>query len=258
MAHSNELTSWLLENADLLDLRATELTWARDWGLKSYHDFQISIAVDGKRFIGRGTAASEELAFLKAGAEAIERAYCGGLGIHSVGVAAHVDEKSAQENAINEWIERDTFICHFYTKTPFLPVMDLRPQVFEGFSGVVAKLDSFGITLRLFRAESARYPVVLAVASGLNASPAWGGIVGLGSNSNERASTQSALLEALRNVAAIVLGDPGQTITNDEFLSLQNPTSTDRQRLARNADYWSIMAHLFPGVAARPTSHSRA
>src|SRR5579863_6964807 len=99
MADSKGLTSWLLDNAGPLDLRATELTWMRAWGLNDYHDLQVSIAIAGQSFTGRGTAASEELAFLKAGAEAIERAYCAAHGIYSVGVAAHTDEIAAQVNA---------------------------------------------------------------------------------------------------------------------------------------------------------------
>ena len=53
MAHSEKLSAWLLDNADRINLRVTEMTWVRDWNLKRLCDLQATIDVGGKTFVGR-------------------------------------------------------------------------------------------------------------------------------------------------------------------------------------------------------------
>lgn len=247
MADSSKLTSWLLGNADRLKLQGTEFSWVRDWKLKGYHDIQVSIEVEGQTFIGRGTALGEDLAFLKAGAEAIERAYCGGHHIHSTGVAAHTADQAARENVQNELNERDAFFCHFYTRTPLFPVADSHLyELMQTFKGAFEEFLPLGINIRLFRAYSMGWPVFVCIASGLRAAPKWGGIIGLGSQSNDWRAIQIAFLECLRNVAAIVASGPPPTLTREEFDLILRPTSSDRQRLALNVDFWKGISNLFP------------
>jgi hypothetical protein len=247
MADSKQLTSWLLENSNRLNLQATEFAWVRDWNLRGYHDIQVNIDVAGKTFTGRGTALGEDFAFLKAGAEAIERAYCGGHHIHSTGVAAHTHDSGARENVQNELNERDAFFCHFYTKTPFLLLPDSYLfELMQTFKGAFDEILPRGINIRLFRAHSKGWPVFVCVASGLRATPQWGGIIGLGSQANEWRAIQIALLECLRNVAATVINGVPQSMSRDEFERILKPTSQDRQRLAFDVDYWKEISVLFP------------
>lgn len=249
MADSSELTTWLLNHAERINLQATEMSWVRDWGLPGHSDIQVKIDVGGMTYTGRGTAADEDLAFLKAGAEAIERTYCAGHQVHSTGVAVHTNNLAAVANVQNELNERDAFFCHYYTKTPFLPVPDSEhSELINANKGAFDKIQSLGISLRLFRAKSMGAPVFLCIASGLTAMPKFGGVVGLGSRANEWQSIQIAFLECMRNVAAIVTNGVPATITRANFDLILNPKSTDRQRLALNVDYWKEISYLFPDV----------
>ena len=241
------MSVWLLNNADRINLRVTEMTWVRDWNLKDLCDLQATINVGGTTFVGRGTALGEDLALIKAGAEAIERAYCAGLGIHTVGVAVHTDAKAAQVNAESELNEREAFFCHFYTKTPFIPVRDFRAdEVMQAYKNAIDKINSRGIDIRFFQARASGSPVYLCVASGLGSQPKCGGIIGLGSKQDEKQAIESALFECLRNVAAVLINDVSGILSVKEFQRISKPTSLDRQRLALNPEYWKEMSYLFP------------
>ena len=118
MVDKKKLSRWLLDNYKTLELRSTQFNWVSEW-LPGFHDFGVSITIGGRIFHGRGMASHSQLAFEKAGAEAIERAFCYENGISSSGVAAHPQIKLAQIKAQDELIERDRFFCHYLTKTPF-------------------------------------------------------------------------------------------------------------------------------------------
>lgn len=244
MADSSKLTGWLTENASRLDLQVTELSWPREWGL-ALSDLEVSIEIEGRVYRGRGTAADEELALVKAGAEAVERAFCAGHGIHSVGVAAHTDENEAKRGAVKELFERDAFFSHFYTRTPFTALEDCL-QVRERFAGIFSAASSASIPVRFFRARSVSLPIVIAVAEGLRAHPAWGGVVGFGCERSEDAAKESALLECARNLAATLFGEGRAPMNLADFSSLVSPSSEDRQRLALDISYWSEVRRLFP------------
>jgi hypothetical protein len=253
MADSKKLADWLLENTERLDLRAKHFQWVEGWRLVGYCDLEVSIVVNGRAFIGRGTALGEDLAFVKAGAEAIERAYCAGHNIPSVGVAVHENELLARENARSELIERDGFFCHFYTKIPFfnssLHSAELKKNY--GFKYALAKLEDQGVELCVHQARTSGQPVFICTASGKLSKPAFGGIIGLGSNESNWEAIRSALLECMRNVAAVVSSERAESCTESEFQTIRAPNAADRQRLARNVEYWSAFDFLFPrGVEA--------
>lgn len=256
MADSKKLADWLLENAERLDLRAKRFQWVEEWKLAGYCDLEVSIVVNGKTFIGRGTALGEDLAFVKAGAEAIERAYCAGHNIPSLGVAVHDAELLARENARSELIERDGFFCHFYTKTPFfnssLHSAELKKNY--SFKYALAKLEDQKIELRLHQARTSGQPVFICTASGKSSKPAFGGIIGLGSNESNYESIRSSFLECMRNVAAIVSSERIDSCTEREFQTIRSPSAADRQRLSRNVEYWSTFDFLFPRDVGSPES----
>jgi YcaO cyclodehydratase, ATP-ad Mg2+-binding len=256
MADSKKLADWLLENAKRLDLRAKRFQWVEEWGLAGYYDLEVSIVVNGRTFIGRGTALGEDLAFVKAGAEAIERAYCAGHNIPSVGVAIHDTELLACENARSELIERDGFFCHFYTKTPFfnssLHLAELKKN--HSFKHALTKLEDQGIEFRIHQAWTGRQPVFICSAAGKFSKPAFGGVIGLGSHESNWESIRSAFLECMRNIAAIVSSAHADSCTEREFQTIKAPNAADRQRLARNVEYWSTFDFLFPHGVESPES----
>ncbi len=248
MADSQKLITWLLNHSDELKLRVTELTWVRDWKLAGVFDFQVSITLHGRTFSGRGTATSEELAFVKAGAEAIERAFCGGLGISSLGVAVHTNAALARQNATQELFERDAFFCHYYSKIPFLDLESDRVRDFEQkWPAVFQQLRSRKVDCRFFKAGSNIDPVIVCIFSGLDAARKFGGCIGLGSHSLEIEAMQSAFFEGLRNAAVSFLVEDLNSISESDFLKIEKPSSFDRQRLAKNIEYWTSFEHLFDG-----------
>ena len=249
MASSGKLATWLADNANALNLQVIEFDWVRSWELNGFHDIQISIELAGKKFVGRGTALGSELAFIKAGAEVIERAYCAGHGVHSTGVAAHNSAIEAKTNAENEIIERDAFFRHFYSKRGFyhLGKVDCA-ELDQVFSRAIDRARLRGVDVSLYQAFAHGRTVYVAVANGLQASPRWGGIVGLASRSQSSEAIRAAFLECIRNVAAVLDGGVPAILTQAEFEQLNEPKSSDRQRLALNPEYWMKMSHLFPGL----------
>jgi hypothetical protein len=253
MADSQGLTSWLLENSENLNLQATEFTWPQEWGISDLFDFQVTIEIQGQTYVGRGTATNNDTAFLKAGAEAIERAYCGGHRISTLGVAVHTDDRQAKINSQNELFERDAFFSHYYLRKPFTVFDGIEvTQLKDRWSKAFEKFHSQGIECRFFEAGSSIQPVVLCIISGITAQPQFGGIIGLGSSDNIAIATQSAFFEAVRNAANIIQSNSVDQMSEQEFSKLKNPRSLDRQRLSKNVEYWRGVEFLFPraGVGA--------
>lgn len=248
MADSEGLKSWLLDHSTDLNLRITQFDWFLDWGLKNFCDLRISVEVSGRTFVGRGTASSENEAILKASGEALERAFTGGHHIHSTGAAVHTSEKMAQLNAQLELNERASFFGHFYSETPFSKLReshwsDLKKQYPEAFE----KLNSFKAEIGFFSTTNKNgLPTIICIANGLAATPAWGGVIGLSASSEIDQAIQNSFFECLRGFAAFqILGD-SKALSEHEFLRIQKPTSFDRQRLARNIEYWEGLSYLFP------------
>lgn len=250
MADSEGLKSWLLDHSTSLNLRITQFDWFHDWGLKTFCDLRISIEVSGRTFVGRGTASSEDEAILKASGEALERAFTGGHHIHSTGAAVHTSEKMAQLNAQLELNERASFFGHFYSETPFAKLHESHwSHLIKRYPEAFEKLNSFKAEIGFFSTTNKNgLPTIICITSGLAATPSWGGVIGLSASAEMGLAIQSSFFECLRGFAASkILGD-NTTLTESEFLCIQKPTSFDRQKLARNVEYWECLSCLFPAV----------
>lgn len=251
MAHSNELAAWLLQNADALDLRATSFTWPSEWGLIAHFDYEVSIDLRGIRYAGRATARGEELAFIKAGAEALERAYCAGHDLKSNGVAAHVNEADAILHARREALERDAFYCHYLTKTAFTPIDSAAfARLTSMYPLIFAKLDEFGVSLRFYDMRTIGEASIVCVAEGLHSSSPWGGVIGLSSKTDFFDAAESALLECLRNTVMTIADPARETLSLSEFKALSQVGPHDRRKLALDLDFWRTVAPLFPSLRA--------
>jgi hypothetical protein len=258
MADSQKLISWLLDNSEKLQLQATELTWVQEWNLSGVFDYQVEITIQDRIYKGRGTALTEELAFVKAGAEAIERAFCGGYGISSLGVAAHTDQVLAEKNAASELNERDAFFNHYYLKRSLDLLEDSKIHNFKNrWQSAFKKLATNRVDCQFFEAESDIESVVVCVMSGEKAQQKFGGIIGLGSNQSIDAALESAFLEALRNAASVLQDEGSEPFSINDFLNIEKPNSLDRQRLAMNVEYWSGVKNIFPLKAATATVFKR-
>lgn len=248
MAHSERLKSWLLDHSGSLNLQLTQFDWFHDWGLKNFYDLQILVEIGGRTFVGRGTATSENDAIIKASAEALERAYSGGNHIHSTGVAAHTLDELAKTNARLELNERAAFFGHFFTETPFARLHESHwSHLKTQYPGALEKLDSLKTEIGFYSTTNKNgFPTFVCIATGQAAKPSWGGVIGLSAKTETDQAIQSAFFECLRGTAALHILGENKILTEHDFLRIKNPTSPDRQKLARNVDYWQSVSRIFP------------
>jgi hypothetical protein len=247
----DKVDSWLLENADRLDLQV------RNFDNKillevGIHDLEASILVKGVRYYGRGTGVTEGLALKKACAEAIERFFLNHFKfVNSNGIAIHESFERAALAATNELVERDLFLCHFLTSTPFFP--SSIESIF--LDKIIRKLNVINVSVQFyFMGDFENGHASLCVIGGLKASVPFGYILGTAAGRGEAADLL-AFLEAFRNYAHL---RPEQAISIDDFLA-KNLDSTvsfkDHGNLALNTDYAEMLKSIyFSGPTIRPDS----
>jgi hypothetical protein len=250
VASRKDLASWLLTNADHLNLRATQLQWPERWNCKGLVDLEVQIEIDGRQFTGRGTAQGENQAFTQAGAEALERCICASNDIHSTGVAVHLDQEHATTAATWELSERETFFNYFYSQTPFkasdskwfLEIRKRYPTFFE-------EAQAFGMHISFHQDHRSKYPLFICLAQGAHSKPPFGGLIGLSRKKSESLSVESSFFECARKIADTILNEsPEPTLSLEDFIQIKKPSSSDRQKLARNTDYWRQVQFLFPAT----------
>ena len=150
MADSKAIGRWLISHRQDLNLQVDRLTWIKDW-LPEQNHFNVEISLDGASATGSGIDEIADMAFVKAGAEAIERLICAQNQIRSSGVAAHIDDKMAQENAAHELLERDAFLCHYLTKTPFIRSQANKNSMYQK---IVQKLGPLGVSFQVVKMKT--------------------------------------------------------------------------------------------------------
>ncbi|MCB0368766.1 MAG: YcaO-like family protein [Bdellovibrionales bacterium] len=229
MADKEKLAEWLFNNRNALNLRAQVGSWVKDW-LPGFEDIRIQIQVNGKFYEGRGISTDQDKSFLIAGAEAIERAYCDNLAIHSNGVALHTNEESAKLNAKLELLERDGFLCHFLTKTPFAnfnPPKDMNID----FEQIKSRLQKKGVEISLKKVIYSSPQIVLCIARKKDGSNAFNSILGLGSHDDIKLSTAKAITECLSNVVWRLEDSSESSLSLDEFKNKTIHRPMDHQKV---------------------------
>ncbi len=107
-------------------------------GLKKFHVIQFfKVTGSGRAIAGLGVDLKEQYAYRKAIFEYFERKAVISVGLQNGftstnGVAAHRYPALAFRAAMNELFERDAFLRHWYSRTPFIAVDDLSslsPQI---------------------------------------------------------------------------------------------------------------------------------
>ncbi|MGK5084249.1 hypothetical protein WDW37_13215 [Bdellovibrionota bacterium FG-1] len=258
MAHPSRLSLWAFLHRETLQLQVTEFAWPKQLDLK-LSDIEVRLTLDNRPFTGRGTAATSELAFDIALAEALERGVqysARQSGQTYAGFAAHITEELASQSSIQELIERDSFFCHFYTQTPFLEEID--PSILgEAWEQISKYLKKHQTALRSFRMRTPNgFTGVFTAANGPHASRPFQLILGLGCSSEENLpllkALQSSIWECLRNLTAWLENISERALTLSEFLSLPHPGPKEHQSLAMSLDHRTGIDSLFP-TTAMPT-----
>lgn len=236
MARQEEVTAWILRSDERLDLRVQELSWIKSV-FPGWQDLQVSISAFGEHFVGRGSDREVNTALGKAVCEAVERATCYSYGILSLGVAGHVSLELAQKNARLEYVERFCFSRQIAERISLEPISQ--------DAAVTKRYESLGIEIGFFLlASPTETPVVLCLASGENADPAFGGILGLGAATNLKVARQKALMETLRSLEFHLL-TKRQSLSREDFQRIEHPQAQERQALLRDRHYFTqLMASL--------------
>jgi hypothetical protein len=102
----------------------------RPVGFRFYqHAVNIVAQLAGRKFVATGEANSLDLALIKAHSELVERSALiaspiAASATTSNGWAAHPSEDQAKLNAVFELVERDAVLAQWYSRTPFLRLID--------------------------------------------------------------------------------------------------------------------------------------
>lgn len=243
----DHFSQWVLGNAKKLNLKIENLTWIEDF-FPNFFDVAVSIEINDKIFEGRGNGDSRDLSLKKAMVESIERAICLDYAKTTNGIAAHTDNRMAELNARNELLERDLFLNHFYTNTPFIRLETNLNSIPESVHNFLKKnQDKIGIWKMLSTNLGQGYVCSISSAQGK-----WGCILGLafGQQSEVELITKS-LFEAFRQYTHLVTKNLLHDNHNiDQFLNLRGWIFDDHKKLALNPEYYKKIEFLFPEAPA--------
>lgn len=203
MANHHALITWALAHRKSLGLKITRYRWPSRL-LLDCHDFSTSFCLNDELFVGRGTDTDESIALAKSISEALERFVAYQQKLTSTnGVAAHPDQSTCVQNAVFELLERDSFLCHFLTRTPFLP--EQRSQnLLAPYSDLISELNHTGIEtgLRRLRIASPAIEGFLFFVNGNRYKNPFGIIMGAGCSQSASSAVRAAVFQVSRNVAA--------------------------------------------------------
>ncbi len=247
---NHSLTDWIVDHSDPLGLQVAEMTWPKQWKLGVF-DFQVQLNVDSIPGVGRGIAASEDEALDRAASEALERIIFKKKKLSSYsGVALHPTLAQAKHHAAVEALERDSFFCHYLTRTQPAEISDqLIQSPFRRES--LAELENAGITFRAYSLPTlcSSYTCYACVSVGHKSKLSkYNFILGLGCSNSPEEGLNKAYIECVANtIAYLDQYEPLNPLPLAEFSKLTAPTATDHFRLALSMD----VPLLFSG---RPTS----
>jgi len=204
MENNPELIDWALENAGRLHLKVTRLTGIGEW-LPGHFDYHVAMTVAGTDVSGRGTDTDEPRAFLKAVAEAVERAACHGLE-YPWATSTHSDRQQASIRAYRELLGMDRALCHHFTGARVRP-LDLVMLDDEGLAGhLTGACRKHGITLRLCEMRPAADSRVVAAYAWLSGSANPPGVLsGYGCAEAVRDAARQAITECVRKIGPIFI-----------------------------------------------------
>lgn len=237
MAHHERINNWFLDHIENLHLEACTLKWVDNW-LPGYTDFQVTISINDQPYVGRGTDHDEDLAFTKAAVEALERAACKTIEFREGGFAGHRNEQLAEESAKLELIERDAFLCHYLTMTPFIPVLNRKIKLpYINFQDIITKLSKDNIKISLFSMNSINDTnAYLCIADGVNFATPFGIIIGLGCAMEKKIAMEVAIIECLSNTVCCLDNKFAHPLSLKEFNSTPNPSPKHHAALGQNTD----------------------
>lgn len=247
---------WLQQNAGPgLALRTFSIDAIED-ALPGYHECSASLRVGRTWYVGHGQAKTQTAALAKAAGEAIERwlfarVTAGRRGVTSSGFAVHPVAARAESNARRELVERDLFLCHMLTGTPFNPIPARVLEAHDESRRMRAYLDRRGIELRLGELPSETgVSVVICAAFGRRFRPAFGAVVGMGAHARLDRAMTKAVLECWGGLLAVLFQGPQPTLSRAAFRRLPAPNVDDHYHFAMHAEGGRSLRPMFADAMA--------
>jgi hypothetical protein len=213
--------NWLGENGRRFGMRSYSVSVIDDV-VPGYHDCSVALEVAGRQFAGRGQARSQDVALSKAAGEAIERWLVASSASTSAstsnGFAVHPFLPAARANARREIVERDLFLCHMLTDTPFLPLPREAHRGHRALTAFARHLGRRGIDVKLGRLPSESGLVVVACgAFGAQCDVPFGVALGLGARGSLGGAITKAVLECWMSVMPVLYQGPPRSMSRARF-----------------------------------------
>lgn len=229
--NSKKIIDWSLKYSEELFLQVEYYTGLKVF-LRDVFDIGILIKINNQTYYGRGSDENEEVAYCKALSEAVERSI---LTIYKLknsnGLAIHPDLNTAIKNAQNELVERDAFFCHYFLNQGFYEV-----SVCDASINLAVSQSSFKVKFyELCRSDSE--VGILCSLNGKNFTKPFGNIMGTAYGDNLDKVAKKALIEALRMFTFFNTNLSSISITEQEFLKLQEVDFSHHGKLALDLSY---------------------
>jgi len=248
------LYEWLIQNKMKMDIKLQKILLPRE--LKGeVHFYKASIKSNKEPEFGWGYSSDKKTALIKACAESVERCifdhYQYDL-LTTNGLAVHSTFNDAKHNSINELIERDSFLSHYLTKTPFISFDNhaVKNNIYKPLKNFALK---YGIELHLRKmsAPSGMHAFVCATYGKNCILKKYGLLLGLGCDRDENTAIERALLEcAVQVFFYLSTSIDDESITLDHFIRKGDQVSlSDHRSLHLNVNYMNHTKKLFSSEA---------
>lgn len=244
-----DIIHWIEKCPSFSDLNVLDVTPVIDEWLPGFKDVSLTFRHRGQKFSGRSQARTFRLAITKAAAEATERLAVEShvnLGETSSGFAVHPNLKTAQILGRNEIIERDVFLCHFFTGTPFFDVSNSSLRDSKVESDFARRLAKVGITLKLgMMPYDRKLAVFIACAFGKKFRRPFGVALGLGCSQNTQKAIRKSVFECWANLMPIVSDLEFESTSIARIRALKKIGVDHHSDLALNLKEGSKLADMF-------------
>ncbi len=248
MDHQKRAISWLLINSEQFKIKIESLNWIKTI-FPNWTDILCRAQFGSKLVEAWGSSFDEDEALCKAFAEVSERGVFFEDGSDNTnGFAAHINNIDSKKNAALELQERDLFLCHFLTKTPFLKINTTTIKNWDWIEPVSAQSKVMKININYYHLGTSG---AICVIDGLNANPTFGYIIGASFKENLSNAAIAATIEAFRRAYFLINENQStQTLDLTEFNILESINFTHHGLLALNTDYANLIKFLFPQIEA--------
>ena len=243
-ARSWSYFDWLVKETKHIGLRFSSIPWKSPLPHFPPSTIYAELEFRGRKLFGLGHDPQRPMGYIIAASEVFERVAMIASGLlNSNGCAVHLDVHRSRENALLELIERDAFLCHYYTRHPG---HELGSECSERMKQVQDFAKEHGFQLKARSLSGVEKKIVLVLAQ----LPSGGVFTGLGISDSESKSLEKALGECWRFVDSHLRDQNSFTpSTLAEFINKKNKVVSDHVNWSVHPENGSFVWQGFNGDA---------